>query len=67
MMKRKGRYKVIKTDKGYTIRDSDYPYIGYQLFSTKAEAESYRAGLYGLTVKEYREWKANERKETLRV
>ncbi len=48
---------VRKTTKGYTISDKKYPYIGYPVYATRKEAEEHRAGIYGLTRKEYSEWR----------
>lgn len=60
------RYKVIVAKDrfgekcGYTITDTEHPRIGYPVFEKRREAEEYVAGIYGLTVEEYR----NERKNT---
>ena len=60
----KGRFKVVQIDKGlYTITDQEYPYIGYPLFTSRGEAEQYRAGIHGLTRNEYRQWNGRSAKK----
>lgn len=65
------RYKLIRAHtqfgevSGWSIVDTEHPLIGYPVFSQKEEAESYRAGIYGLTREEYKqlhEAKKRERK-----
>ena len=54
------RYKLIRANtqfgevSGWSIVDTEHPLIGHPVFSKKEEAESYRAGMYGLTREEYR-------------
>lgn len=54
------RYKLIRAHtqfgevSGWSLVDTEHPLIGYPVFSQKKEAESYRAGMYGLTCEEYR-------------
>ena len=59
-MRYKGRYSIITVRQDekvvYTVLDNEHIYIRYPCFMTKAEAEEYRAGLYGLTPKQYKEW-----------
>lgn len=70
-MANRERYKLIRAHtqfgevNGWSIVDTEHPLIGYPVFSQKEEAESYRAGMYGLTREEYRrlhEAKKRERK-----
>ena len=57
------RYKVtIAKDRfgekcGYTITDTEHPRIGYPVYEKRKEAEEHIAGLYGLTLEEYKEWR----------
>jgi len=54
------RYKIIRAYTcfgevyGWSIVDTEHPLIGYPVFRQKAEAESYRACMYGLTREEYK-------------
>lgn len=53
------RYKIICVYtfgelNGWSIVDIEHPLIDHPVFSKKEEAESYRAGMYGLTREEYR-------------
>ena len=54
------RYKLIRAHtqfgevSGWSIVDTEHPLIGHPVFSQKEEAESYRAGMYGLTREEYK-------------
>lgn len=59
-MANRERYKLIHAHtqfgavNGWSIVDTEHPLIGYPVFSQKEEAESYRAGMYGLTREEYK-------------
>ena len=62
------RYKLIRAHtqfgevSGWSLVDTEHPLIGYPVFSQKCKAESYRAGMYGLTSEEYKKMH-NKRKE----
>ena len=62
MKKLKRRYRVIRKvnldgDLRWTYVDKEYPWIGHELYSTKAEAQAAMCGEYAMTPEEYAKWK----------
>ena len=59
-MANRERYKLIRSltqfgeVSGWSLVDTEHPLIGHPVFIQKEEAESYRAGMYGLTREEYK-------------